>query len=152
MNSWMQHYLLHVCMPTFHTFTWEFSLWEYSVCSSVHWNSQKGIYYCLVITLWKFEYCLIWALNKSILFVSISLKLSVLCDMNSEKGFYYSLIYSVLLDIYSGKTCSIVCKKPSEDVTIAWYRERCVVLFGSNSLKLPVMFDMNSENVFILVW
>ena len=45
-NSWWQNYLLHVCMLTFHTFTLEFSLWEFSVCSSVHWNSQKSVYYC----------------------------------------------------------------------------------------------------------
>ena len=30
--------------------------------------------------------------NKSMLFGSNSLKLSVLCDMNSEKTFYYSLV------------------------------------------------------------
>ena len=111
-NSWWENYLLHLCMLTFHTFTWEFSLKEFSVCSSVHWNSQKGVYYCLVIILWKCEYCLIWALNKSILFGSNSLKVSVLCDMNSEKMFYYSLLWilkmSVLLSINSGKGCSIV--------------------------------------------
>ena len=45
-SSWWQNYLLHVCMLTFHTFTLEFSLWEFSVCSSVHWNSQKSVYYC----------------------------------------------------------------------------------------------------------
>ena len=86
-HSWWQHYLFHVCMLTFLTFTWEFSVWEFSVCSSVHSNYQKSVYYCLVKTLWKCEYCLISALNKSILFVSNSLKMSVLCDMNSEKKF-----------------------------------------------------------------
>ena len=30
--------------------------------------------------------------------------------------------------------------------------EKCVVLFRSNSLKVPVIFVMNSENVFTLVW
>ena len=33
------------------TFTWEFPVGEFSVCSSVHCNSQKSVYYCLVITL-----------------------------------------------------------------------------------------------------
>ena len=64
-NSWWQNYLLHVCMLTFHTFTWEFSLKEFSVCLSVHWNSQKGVNYGFVITLWKCGYCLIWALKIS---------------------------------------------------------------------------------------
>ena len=65
------------------------------------------LYYCLVITLWKCEYCLIWALNKSVLFGSNSLKVSVLCDMNSEKTFFYSLIW----------------KEVSENVSIAWYSD-----------------------------
>ena len=104
------------CMLIFLNFTWEFSLCEISVCSSVQWNSQKIVYYCLVITLWKWEYCLIWALNKSVLFDSNSLKLSVLCDMNSEKLFTIvwfgrnPMKMSVLLDINSGKVCSIVCQ------------------------------------------
>ena len=40
-NSWRQNYLLRVSRLTFLTFTWEFFLWEFSVCSSVHWNSKK---------------------------------------------------------------------------------------------------------------
>ena len=55
---------------------------------------------------------------------------------------------SVLSDIGSGKVCSIVCQWLSENVSIAWFLEKCVVLFGSNSLKKPVMFDMNSEKKF----
>ena len=43
--------MFHVCTLTFLTFTWEFSVWEFSVCSSFHWNSQKSVYYCFVITL-----------------------------------------------------------------------------------------------------
>ena len=105
-NRWCQNYLFHVFMLTFLTFTWEFSLWECSLCSSVHWNSQRCVYYCLVVTLWKCEYCLIWPLNKSMLFGSNSLKVWVLCGMNSEKSFYYSLIW----------------KKLSENVNIAWYK------------------------------
>ena len=99
-------------------------------------ETQKGVYFCLVITLWKCEYCFTWALNNSVLFGSNSLKVSLLCDMNSEKTFFYSLIW----------------KKFSEKFSIGWYLEKCVVLFGSNSLKVPVMFDMNSENVFTPVW
>ena len=84
-NSCWQDYLHHVCMLTFYTFTWAFSLREFSVCSIFHWNSQKMVYCYLVLTLWKCEYCLIWALSKSILFGSNSLKVSVLCDINSKK-------------------------------------------------------------------
>ena len=57
-------------------------------------------------TQWKGEYCLIWAQSKSILFGSNSLKVSVLCNENSEKHFYYSLIW----------------KERSENVSIAWYK------------------------------
>ena len=131
-------------MLTFHTLIWEFSLWEFSVCWSVCWNSQKSVYYCLVITLWKCEYCLIWALNKSILFGSNYLKELVLSDTNSEKRFYYSLIWK--------DKCAVLFASNSENVSIAWCLKKCVVLFGSNSIKVPVMFDMNSENVFTLVW
>ena len=70
------------------------------------------------------------------LFVSNYLKVSVLYDTNSEKSFYYNLIW----------------KELSENVSIAWCLEKCVVLFGSNSIRVPVMFDMNSENLFTLVW
>ena len=82
-NCWWRNYLLHVSMLTFHTFAWEFSLFK--VYSIILWNSQRRTYCCLVITLWKCEYCLIWALSKSILFGSNSMKVSVLCDMNSKK-------------------------------------------------------------------
>ena len=27
-------------------------------------NSEKSVYYCLVVTLWKCQYCLIWTLEK----------------------------------------------------------------------------------------
>ena len=135
-NSWWQNYLLHVCMPTFHTFTWEFSLWEFSICSSVHWSSQKRVYCCLVITLWKFEYCLIWALNKSIMFGSNSLKVPVLCDMNSEKSFYYSLIWEEL----------------SENVSITWYK-----LWKSVKYYLPLTlwkchYCLMSGKVCSMIW
>ena len=57
---------------------------------------------------------------------------------------------SVLLDINSGKVCSIICQQLSENVSIAWCLEKCVVLYGSNSLKVSVMFDMNSKKMFDL--
>ena len=57
---------------------------------------------------------------------------------------------SVLFDVSSGKVCSIVYQLLSENVSIAWCLEKCVVLFASNSLVVPVIFDMNSENVFNL--
>ena len=137
-------------MLTFLTFIWKFSVWEFSVCSSVHSNSQKSVYYCLVITLWKCEYCLIWALNKSILFGSNSLKVSVLCDTNSEKNFYYSLIW----------------KELSENVSIVWYKLwksvqyclpatlskcfYCLIMIWSLG-KFVALFASNSESVSI-VW
>ena len=110
-KSWWQSYLFHVCMLTFLTFGREFSVWELFVCSSAS-NSSKSFYFCLVVTLWKYEYCLIWVLNKSILFGRNSLKVSLLCDMYSEKFFTIvqfgrkSLKISVLL--MSEKVFSIV--------------------------------------------
>ena len=105
-NSWWQSYLLHVYMLTFYSFNWEFSPWEFYFCSCFHWKFQKSVYYCVAITLWKCEYCFIWALNKSILFGRNSLKVSVLYHINSEKTFYYSLIWKELF-----KNVSIVwCK------------------------------------------
>ena len=95
------------------------------------------LYHCLVITLWKCEYCLIWALNKSMLFGSNYQKVSVLSDTNSEKRFYYSLIW----------------KELSENVSIAWYKLwKSVVLCGSNSLKMPALFDVNSGKVCSIFW
>ena len=70
-------------MLTFHTFTQEFSLRDFSV---TQWNSQKAVYCSLLITLWKCENCLIWTLNKSVLSGGNSLKVSVLCGMNSKKA------------------------------------------------------------------
>ena len=46
----------------------------------------------------------------------------------------------------------LFASKLSENVSIAWFLEKCVVLFGSNSLKVSVIIDINSENVFTLVW
>ena len=74
---------------------------------------KKSVYY-LVITLCKCEYCLIWVLNKSLLFGSNSLKISVLLDINSGKVVVLfasnSLKTSILFDneMKSGKICSIV--------------------------------------------
>ena len=89
----------------------------FSVCSSVLSNSQKSVYYWLVITLWKCEYCFIWALNKSILFGGNYLKISPLLDINYGKVCSIlfasnSLKTSVLFDknMKSGKVCSIVCQ------------------------------------------
>ena len=122
-------------MLTFFTFSWEFSTWEFFVCSNVHSKSQEIVYYYFVITLWKCEYCLIWVLSKSILFGSNSLKVSLLCDMYSEKGFHYSLTW----------------KELSENVSIVWCLEKCVVLFVSKSMKVSVLFDIKSETCFLLL-
>ena len=43
--------MFHVCMLSFLTFTGEFSILEFSVISSAHSNSEKSVYYFLVITL-----------------------------------------------------------------------------------------------------
>ena len=75
--------------------------WEFFVSSSVHSKSQESVYYYLVITLWKFEYTLIWVLTKSKLFGSNCLKVSFLCDMYYEKRFYYSLICEELPENHS---------------------------------------------------
>ena len=124
--------MFHLCTLALLTFTWEFSVLEFSVCLSVHWNSQKSVYYCLLKILWKCECCLKWALNKSILFGSCSLKISVLYDMNSVKSLYYSLIWKELWK----------CQYFLMQVL-----EMCTVLsevLSSNSLKISVLSDMNS--------
>ena len=105
-NSWLQNYRFHVCMPTFVTFTWKFSDWEFSVCSSAHSNISKK---CL--QMFGNNSAKVWILFdmssiKSALFGSNSLKVSVFCDMKSEKSFYYSLIW----------------KWRSENISIAWYK------------------------------
>ena len=112
------------------TFTQKLPIWKFFVCLSAHSNSQKSVYYYLVITLWKCEYCLMWVLNKSILFVSNSLKVSVLCDMNYEKRFCYSLILKELFD----------------NVSITWYRLKCVVLLAIKSLKMSALFDNDMKS------
>ena len=55
-------------------------------------------------------------------------------------------------DMKSGKVCSIICQWHYENVNIDWCLEKCVVLFGSKSLKVSLILDMNSENVFTLMW
>ena len=55
-------------------------------------------------------------------------------------------------DMKSGKVWRIVRLLLSENISTDWCLEKCVALFGSNSLEVPVMFDMNSENVFTLIW
>ena len=145
-NSWWSNYLLHMCMLTFHTFNWEFSLWDFSVSSSVHWNFQKRVYCCLVITLWKCQYWLIWALNKSVLFGSNSLKVSIFCDMNSKKTCY-----------------SLIWKELSENVSIVWYKlwksvyycvpvTLCLVTLKRWDGVMSVLFDdLSSEKVCSIV-
>ena len=106
-NSWWQNYLFHVCMLTFLTLSWEFSVSEFFVWSSVLSKFQEGIYCYLAIILWKCKNCLIWVLNKSILFSSNSVKCHYCVICTLKKSFYYSLIWknslkmSVLLDINS---------------------------------------------------
>ena len=155
-NSWRQNYLFHVCMLFFLTFSWGFSAWEFFVYSSVHSKVQENVYYYLEITLFRCKYSLIWVLNKSMLFGSSSLKVSLLLDMNSEKTFYYySLIWKELssenVSIAWYKLCSIVYQWLSENVNIVCCLEKCVVLFVSNSLQVSVLFDIKSETCFLLL-
>ena len=153
-NSWWQNYLFHVCMPTFLTFSWGFSALEFFVCSSVHSKSHKKCLLSLVIILWKCEYCLIWVLNKSILFGSNSLKVSLLCDMYPEKNFYYSLLWKEFpenVNIAWYNLFRIVYQQLSERVSIVWCLEKCAVLFRSNSIKVSVLFDMKSETCLLLL-
>ena len=61
-RAWEICFMLHMCMLTY------FSHFYLGIfCPSVHWNSQKSVYYCVKITLWNCECCLIWAQNKSIM-------------------------------------------------------------------------------------
>ena len=115
-------------MLTFLTFSWEFSTGKFFIYWSVLLKFQESVTYYLVITLWKCEYCLTCVLNKSILFDSNSLKVSVLL-----------------------KLCSIVCQLLSENISFVWCLEKCVVLFGSNSIKVSVLFDMESETCLVLL-
>ena len=66
------------------------------------------------------------------------MNVSVLFDMNSGKKFYYSLIWNEL----------------SENVNIDLYKlwKKCAVLFASNSLKMSVLFDANSGNLWSVVY
>ena len=84
-NSWWQNYLLHANFSQFYLGIFFLRIFCLFKCPLK--LSRK----CLLlfgndpVKVWI--YCLIWALKKSILFGSNSLKLSVLCDMNSEKLF-----------------------------------------------------------------
>ena len=51
-------------------------------------NSEKSVYYCLVVTHWKCQYIVWYELWKKclLLFRSNSLKVSVLFDINSEES------------------------------------------------------------------
>ena len=152
-NSWWQNYLFHVCMPTFLTFSWGFSALEIFVCSSVHSKSHKECLLCLVIILWKCEYCLIWVLNKSILFGSNSLKVSLLCDMYPEENFYYSLIWKEFPENVNSAWYNlfrIVYQQLSESVSIVWYQIwNMFAIVGSNYLKVWILLKFFWLNVLL---
>ena len=100
-----------------------------------HSNSQKTVYYCLVITLWKSEYCLIWALNKSTLFDSNSLKMSVLFDNDIKFG-KACIAWKAILEklvLFVSLASSIVCRSapttPSTDNPPIWLDDHPVSLF-----------------------
>ena len=103
---------------------------------------------------------MIWARNKSIIFHYKSIKVSVLCDLNSEKSFCYSLIWKEL-----SENVSVTWYKLWKSVqyclpislweckyclTMIWNLEQFVVLFASYSLKMSVLFDVSSRNVYCL--
>ena len=76
-------------------------------------TSQESVYNCLVIILWKCEYCLTWALNNSVLFGSNSLKMSVLMEALEMCAVLLAINFLkilVLFDMNSGKACSIACQ------------------------------------------
>ena len=77
--------------------------------------------------------------------------MSVLFDVSSEKKCVVSFASNTegvgIAGCKLGK--SVYCLTVlSKNVSTAWYLEKCVVLFGSNSLKVAVMLDMNSESVY----
>ena len=131
-NSWRQNYLFHVCMLFFLTFSWGFSAWEFFVYSSVHSKVQENVYYYLEITLFQCRYSLIWVLNKSMLFGSNSLKMSVLLDINSAVLFTSDSLKSV-------------------SVSIVWYKIWNMFLtVGSNCLKVWILFNFFWPNILLL--
>ena len=76
-------------------------------------TSQESVYNCLVIILWKCEYCLTWALNNSVLFGSNSLKMSVLMEALEICAVLLAINFLkilVLFDMNSAKACSIACQ------------------------------------------
>ena len=65
----------------------------------------------------------------------------------------YSLIWKELsknVSIAWYKHCSIVYQELSENVSIVWCLKMCVVLFGSNSIKVSALLDMKSETCLLL--
>ena len=94
-----------VCANFSHFYLGIFCL-RFSVRSSVHWNSQNSVYYCLVKTLWKREYSVLWPLYNLILFGSYSPKMSSIMRYEFWKKFLRFLIW----------------KELTENVNIKWYK------------------------------
>ena len=65
----------------------------------------------------------------------------------------YSLIWKELsknVSIAWYKHCSIVYQELSENVSFVWCLKKCVVLFGSNSIKVSALLDMKCETCLLL--
>ena len=105
-------------------------------------NSEKSVYYCLVVTLWKCRYCFINS-EKSVyycLFTIVyvnSLKVSLLFDINSEKSVYYCLVVTLQKCQY----CLI------------WTLKKCLLLPGSSWRKISVYcLIWTLRKVFTVAW
>ena len=59
--------------------------------------------------------------------------------------------YCVICTLKKNFFCSLIWKGLSESVSIVWFLGKCVVLFGSNSMKGYILFDMKSEKLFPVV-
>ena len=59
--------------------------------------------------------------------------------------------YCVICTLKKIFFCSLIWKGLSESVSIVWFLGKCVVLFGSNSMKVFILFDMKSEKLFPVV-
>ena len=101
---------------------------------------------CLL--LWKCKCCLIWALNKSMLFGSISqCWYYVIWTLNIVWFGRNSLKMSVLLDINS----AVLFTSNSLKMSVLFHVWKTVVLLGGNSIKVSVLFDMKCETCLLLL-
>ena len=116
-------------------------------------NSYKSVYYCLVITLWKCQYCFIWILIKVFTIIcSNSLKVSLLFDMNSGKVFTIicsnSLKVSLLFDMNSRKIVYYYLVVTFWKCQLAHFISAFWGKEGSYHLDILIMYL--TDNIFLL--